>query len=650
MTQTELAPPKRTAIRPATSAATGSRRAWRVAPATAIVIGIVCALASAQGGYFPTSWGWASTSLFLALGVWAISSGRSEVGRWDVAFAGALSLFVGWIGLSIAWSQVPASSVLELERALVPLSCVAAFLVLARRSDFEWLTTVFVLAISAIAVYALSTRLFPDRLGAFDPFAVYRLSDPIGYWNGLGIMCVVGLLGALAVVLGVPSRAACAACAASTVVLGTTLYFTYSRASWVALAVGLAAVVAVSPRRLPTLAATAVLAVPVGLGVLAASRSSALTHRESVLPEAVDEGRRLAVVVVVLALVAGGLILLLGLAERRVGPRPRLSRALGLTGWLAVALVIVAVLFRFGTPVDIAQRSWGAFETVPTQRVTNLNDRLFSFSGNGRADLWTAAWQIGENHPVGGTGAGTFERNWQARTDSTFKVRDAHGLYIETFAELGLIGLVVLVVALSVPVLAGVTARRTPAVPALFGAYVAFLVHAGVDWDWELTGVTATALLAGALLLLGARTRPSRTIATPWRAGVVALAVLASVSGAVGLIGNSAVAHGRSAINDGDPTRGVAEADRAHRLMPWSPDPWLIRGEAQLLAGDRQGAAESFREAIEVDASDWRGWHDLAVATEGNERRGALRRALSLYPNSSEIQRTIEALRSTGQG
>jgi O-Antigen ligase len=650
MVQTHVTPPEESAIGRQMTFVPGIRRVGSVVPAAAVIVGVVGLLASAQGGYFPTSWGWASTALFLALGIWALASGRSAIGRSEYLFVTLLAVYVGWTGLSIVWSDAPAYSVLELERGLVPVSCVAAFLVFARRSELAWLTFAFELAIAGIATYALSTRLFPDSLAAFDPFAIYRLSSPIGYWNGLGILCVIGLLAGLAVVSGLPSRSARAVSGASCVVLGTALYFTYSRASWVALAIGLVVVVLVSSQRLATVATTAVLSVPVGLAVLAASHSPALTHRESVLPDVVGEGRRLAVVVAVLALVAAGSTVLLGFAEHRMVARPGLTRAFGIAGWLAVPVVLVAMFVQFGTPIDLAQRTWISFESPPQERSRDLNDRLFSLSGNGRADLWTVAWQTAENHPVVGAGAGTFERFWQVRPESSFRVRDAHGLYVETLAELGTIGLVLLAVGLAIPLVAALAARKTPVVPALAGAYVAFLVHAGVDWDWELTAVTSTGLLAGCLLLLARRTRTSRTIATPVRAGVVTVALVASVAGLVGLVGNSAVAHGRSAIGDGDTLRAIQQANRARMLMPWSPDPWLVRGEAELASGDARNARKSFSKAIDIDPHDWRGWHDLAIASSGRERAHALRQALSLYPASSEIQRTIQALRSKAKG
>ena len=43
--------------------------------------------------------------------------------------------------------------------------------------------------------YGLATRLFPDRFERFDdPFNTYRLAEPLGYWNALGLLATVGVL------------------------------------------------------------------------------------------------------------------------------------------------------------------------------------------------------------------------------------------------------------------------------------------------------------------------------------------------------------------------------------------------------------------------------------------------------------------------
>jgi hypothetical protein len=50
------------------------------------------------------------------------------------------------------------------------------------------------------------------------------------------------------------------------------------------------------------------------------------------------------------------------------------------------------------------------------------------------------------------------------------------------------------------------------------GAYTAFLVHAAVDWDWEVPAVTIAGLACGAALLsrqtISSRPRPSASSAT----------------------------------------------------------------------------------------------------------------------------------------
>jgi O-antigen ligase len=117
--------------------------------------------------------------------------------------------------------------------------------------------------------------------------------------------------------------------------------------------------------------------------------------------------------------------------------------------------------------------------------------------GGDRAWYWHVAWQEAAEHPVVGRGAGTFERAWLEQQPVSVSVRDAHSLYLETLAELGLVGLVLLGLALAPPLLAAFRGASAAAA----GGYVAFLVHAGLDWDWELPAVTLAGLLCGAALI-----------------------------------------------------------------------------------------------------------------------------------------------------
>ena len=242
-----------------------------------------------------------------------------------------------------------------------------------------------------------------------------------------------------------------------------------------------------------------------------------------------------------------------------------------------------------------------------------------------------------------GTGAGSFEREWQLNPNPPFKVRDAHALYLETLAELGPVGLLLLVAALLIPLAVGLRVRRQPLVPYFAGAYVAFLVHAGIDWDWELGGVSLTALLIGVLMLASAR-KEERVVRDRVRAPAMLLAIGVGATAVVGLLGNQAIAKAQAANDDGRYADAQQQALNARRLMPWSSRPWIVLGEARLASGDRAGALSSLRRAVEIDPHEWSGWIDLAVAAQGAERVAALAHARELYPASEERRKVVEEL------
>jgi hypothetical protein len=124
--------------------------------------------------------------------------------------------------------------------------------------------------------------------------------------------------------------------------------------------------------------------------------------------------------------------------------------------------------------------------------------------GQNRPLYWHVAWREWEGNRLLGSGAGTFDRYWlHYRTVGSF-ARDAHSLYIETLAEIGPIGLALLLAALLIPLLA-LRGRRDPLLATAAAGYVAFLVHAGVDWDWEIPAVTLAGLACGTVMLVARR-------------------------------------------------------------------------------------------------------------------------------------------------
>jgi O-antigen ligase len=310
--------------------------------------------------------------------------------------------------------------VLELERSLVYVAAVAALLLLLDRDRVAALLAGVLVAAVAVALVALALGP-PD-----DPAEGEGISEPIGYANGLGIFCVLGLLLAVGFALGPWSRRARTASAVAAAPLVAAIALSGSRGAWVALALAVPALVALrgAPR--------------VGLVLLAA---------------------------------------------------------------VLAALAVAAA-------------------------AADLGDRPY---------YWRAALEQYEEHPALGSGAGTFQLHWPEHRPQdlsvldTPDVLDAHSLYLETLAELGPVGLAVLVAAFGIPLVAALSRRHDPLVALALPPYVAYLVHAGVDWDWELPAVTLAGLACAAGVLVAARAGRGRIVVPgPIRAGMLALAVTAA--------------------------------------------------------------------------------------------------------------------------
>jgi tetratricopeptide (TPR) repeat protein len=315
-------------------------------------------------------------------------------------------------------------------------------------------------------------------------------------------------------------------------------------------------------------------------------------------------------------------------------------------GLLLLALVagVATAVIRYGGPVELAGDGYHSLDaTVP--RSTNLNERLFTLSSPGRVDHWRVAWKEYEAHPVLGSGAGTYERSWMQRRHLAFNVRNAHSLYLETLATLGPVGLALLAVLLAAPFAAAVRARRSSFVPVAIGAYAAFLVHAGIDWDWQLPAVALAALACGAAVLIAARSEiKPRCLGVAARVPLAAASLALFAAAFVGLMGNLALARAGEAIAAGDYKQAEADARRARQWAPWSAQPWRKLGEAQLAAGADAAARRSFRRALAKDPTDWFLWFDLGGASKGAARRAAVAGALRLNPLSPEIAETMPAL------
>jgi O-antigen ligase len=546
---------------------------------------------------------------------------------------GGLVAFSAWTWLSLLWSDDVDQTVLEGQRTLLYVAVAAALVLVVRATDLEPLLGGVLVGIFLPAGYALATRLFPDRIGVFDPTAEYRLSEPF-YWNSLGLFAAMGAALALGFAARGRSLLVRGLAGAAIPILLSANYFTFSRGAWLALAIGLVAAIAIDPRRLQLIAVGLALAAVSGLAVWLASRQDALIRTDAPLAAATDEGHRLAVYLLVLAGLSALVAIAFALAEARV----RLPRAvpLAFAGSLAAIVLVAAVVVvaRYGAPWTIAENAWDRFsDPSPTPLAQeDLHERLFSFQGSYRVDLWEVALDDYRDHPALGSGPGSYEHYWNEHRPFFHIVRDAHSLYLETLAELGPLGLALLLLALGVPLGAALLARSRPLVPPALAAYSAYFVHAGVDWDWELAAVTVTAIACGVALVAAASERVEALLPTPARWAALGAALALTAVTFVSLVGASALAASEEAAEKGRWEEAADEARKAEEWWPWSPEPWTLLGEAQLGAGDETAARASFRKAVSKDRDDWGLWYDLYVTTEGAESARALREVRRLNP------------------
>ena len=391
----------------------------------------------------------------------------------------------------------------ELERLVIYIAAVAGAMLVARRSSADAIVAGVYAGIVVVCAYSLATQLAPDRFGIYRVEGA-RLFEPVGYWNSLGIFAVIGLFAGAHFAARSPSLWARALAAAPLPVLASALFFTLSRGSWICLGLALLWTVALEPRRVWLVTALGVLAIAPAAAVLACNR-----HRGALLGD-VQPG---AGVVAGsppgrdpsgLSLMSAAVAALFWLAERRVSVSADIHRAYARSLVALVVFALILAFAQFGSPITIAKHARNDFRTNSQSVGVYTPERMMNLSGNGRAQLWAVGGRNFARHPMVGSGVGSFATTWYQHRSIGLNTLWAHSLAIQVASELGVVGVLLLVVTLVPPVLAGISLRGG-GVSLLSGAYVAFALHLEGDWDWQEPGVVAAGLLVGVSLLVAAR-------------------------------------------------------------------------------------------------------------------------------------------------
>jgi len=562
---------------------------------------------------------WALLGLGCLFGFLPAATPSPEARRVLVA-VGALT---AWIALSAIWSESAERSLGELDRALA----IGGILVLAALSVTRetWRAAAAGLASAAITIAAIATasRLVPDLFSDATLNTALgngRLSYPIEYWNGLAGVCGMAVCAGIGYGVHGSSRSTRALSLATVPASALALYLTLSRGGIIATGFGVLVLVAISPR--PARDAYAV----VVTGVLSAALVAlAETQGDIVDGPGTEGGLGVLLALVVFALVAAQLGTRPPGWVRRMKSPQLVVR--GRTASLAVVVVIAGVLATGWALDDGGTRAGGVDPAVDV----SSSARLVSAETR-RSDLWSSAADAFAEHPLAGIGAGSFEF-WATRDENVTQIaRDAHSLPLETAAELGLIGVLLLLAllwALGVASWrAGVRLRERPDI-APRGVLLAFfgvtLVQASVDWTTDLIAVSALGFGGAMLLATSASVRHGRRRAGT-RYGVAAFCLVAAAVQVPGLVAADRTALSEGALAAGLTRTAMEAADAAVTAEPWSASAHAQRAEVLLALGELEDASEDANRAIELESTSWshRALAARIAASEGDEELARL--------------------------
>jgi hypothetical protein len=224
-------------------------------------------------------------------------------------------------------------------------------------------------------------------------------------------------------------------------------------------------------------------------------------------------------------------------------------------------------------------------------------------------------------------------------------------------AELGWPGLLLLAAALGLPL--AVAARRLlgserQAHAAFLAASLVLLVHAGIDWDWEMP-VLFVWFFAVAGIVCAAPATSVRAPAAPGRiARVVAglgCLMLTAAPAAVAM-SQSGLDRATVAFRNADCATAIDGALDSLGALRARPEPYELLGYCNLRAQQFELGLAAMQAARKRDPHNWEYAYGLAVAQalNGQDPRPAANLALALNPRDPRARELRAALRRGGPG
>jgi tetratricopeptide (TPR) repeat protein len=467
-----------------------------------------------------------------------------------------------------------------------------------------------------VLLWALLGKVIPNLVP--DGERIARLREPLDYWNALA------LVGAMALPLALWAavrrehpwllRVGSVVLAFAAVVV---VLLTYSRGGVVVALLAPAAYIALTRKRVEAAAALAVAVVPAALLCLWAFRQPGLVEDGQPYDERLREGLWFAIGLLLAGAVVAGVAYLGVTHEDRWRSRVsvRFSRR-QLAALVAVPAALVVLLFLVADPIDRARDSYREF-TNPVTSAGTGPERLRDFGSNSRWTWWGEAWQLWEDNPVAGTGAGTFSLARRPLRTNTTVATEPHNLALQFLSETGLIGFL-LAAGAGVAAAFGIVRalRRLNEAEAAAGlalavVALAYLAHAVIDYDWDFVGVSAPLFLVLGVLVAAGRPAIEAVREPFFAAGAVVLGVAVLGSLASPWLASRSVADAYAALERRDPNGAVDRAGRARTFNPLAVEPLFAEAVAEEARGNDGEALELYIRAVELQPENSRTWFEL---------------------------------------
>jgi hypothetical protein len=613
-----------------------------------IAVGVLVWWSTDQGGYFQRSWYPGTLLLLGVLAATAIGAPNSFLGlpRTAQVALGALAAFTAWSFFSISWADAPGPAWDAANRALLYLILFA----LLSRSTVNHLTRRFILGAWTLALMVLAVVVLlklPGVLNADRTIFAPGLEQPLGYSNANAALFLMALWPAVtfASSFGIPPIFR-GVFAAGAVVLAETSLLSESRGSVVAAGVVLVVLFVVVPRRVRTFLSL----IPPAIAIAATTPHTLhIANRVGDNAAATPQLGDVAAPVLIAAAIAGLAVWLAGELEDR---RP-LSESASRTGSRVVAVAMIAIVVvgvvggvaALGNPAHRVKNAWHEFKQVGAPD-PNAPGHISAGFGGARYDYYRVALDVWKEHPVEGIGAGNFSEDYIQRGRVGERPTSPHSIEFGTLVETGIVGALLLAVALGAGLAAaGMAARRaghfSRAVAAggmLMCAY--WFVQTSADWLWEFPALGGAAF---AFLGLGAAAAERRPYFRPHRTARRAAAVVGAVLGVAALLSllgpwASDIEVRRAAASwQRYPDAAFRQLDKAASYNKLSERPGLLAGAIAIELGRYDRANKAFTQVLDRDPRNLTATISLAglESHAGRKRRavGLLRHALELAPD-----------------